>query len=160
MIGYMAMAVVLKGTLWPYNGESNEQRLAGSAVNDSPAPKPCILIVEDEVLVRMFAVDALEDEGFQVEECATAAEALAKLRELATVTAAIVDLGLPDRPGDELAIELRKIRTDLPIVIASGRSERELKERFALDHRLGIVVKPYTGPMLLNALQDVGVTAA
>lgn len=129
-------------------------------MNDSPAPKPCILIVEDEVLVRMFAVDALEDEGFQVEECATAAEALAKLRELATVTAAIVDLGLPDRPGDELAIELRKIRTDLPIVIASGRSERELKERFALDHRLGIVVKPYTGPMLLNALQDVGVTAA
>ena len=131
-----------------------------AAVSESPAPKPCILIVEDEVLVRMFAVDALEDEGFHVEECSTAAEALEKLRELSTVTAAVVDLGLPDRPGDELAIELRKIRTDLPIVIASGRSERELKERFALDHRLGIVVKPYTGPMLLNALQDVGVTAA
>jgi len=119
--------------------------------------KPCILIVEDEVLVRMFAVDALEDEGFKVEESATAAEALAKLQALPQIVAAIVDLGLPDRPGDQLATELRSLRADLPILIASGRSERELKERFLLDGRVGIVVKPFTAPMLLEALEKLGV---
>ncbi len=121
--------------------------------------KPLILIVEDEVLVRMFAVDALEDEGFSVEESADAAEALAKLQTLSSqITAVIIDLGLPDRPGDQVAAEMRMIRPNLPILIASGRSERELKERFVLDGQVGIVVKPFTGPMLLDALEKIGVT--
>jgi DNA-binding response OmpR family regulator len=120
--------------------------------------KPRILIVEDEVLVRMFAVDALEDEGFSVEESATASEALNKLQALnSQIVAAIIDLGLPDRPGDQVAAEMRALRADLPILIASGRSERELKERFVLDGRVGIVVKPFTGPMLLHALEKIGV---
>ncbi len=123
---------------------------------DSSQDSKRILIVEDEVLVRMFAVDCLEDEGFKVVESANAAEALQKLD--ATIIAAIVDLGLPDRPGDELAAELRALRSDLPILIASGRSERELKERFALAGQIGIVVKPFTGPMLLDALEKIGVT--
>lgn len=126
-----------------------------STDNDS---RPCILIVEDEVLVRMFAVDALEDEGFKVVESATAAEGISKLQSLGSqVTAAIIDLGLPDRSGDQLATELRAIDGQLPILIASGRSERELKERFVLDGRVGIVVKPFTGPMLLEALEKIGV---
>jgi DNA-binding response OmpR family regulator len=117
------------------------------------------LIVEDEVLVRMFAVDALEDEGFKVVESATAAEALANLQSLGSrLVAAIVDLGLPDRPGDQLATDMRAIDGNLPILIASGRSERELKERFVVDGRVGIVVKPFTGPMLLDALAKIGVT--
>ena len=130
-------------------------------MGDQPAgsTKPCILIVEDEVLVRMFAVDALEDEGFKVEESANAAEAMAKLTALqAQIVAVIIDLGLPDRSGDQVANEMRALRGDLPILIASGRSERELKERFVLDGRVGIVVKPFTGPMLLDALEKLGVT--
>ena len=120
--------------------------------------KPRILIVEDEVLVRMFAIDALEDEGFSVEESANAAEALTKLQTLSSeIAAVIIDLGLPDRPGDQVAAEMRAIRGDLPILIASGRSERELKERFVLDGRVGIVVKPFTGPMLLDALEKIGI---
>jgi DNA-binding response OmpR family regulator len=121
--------------------------------------KPCILIVEDEILVRMFAVDALEDEGFKVEECSTAKEALDKLHALQSeIVAVIVDLGLPDRPGDELAAEMRALRSDLPILIASGRSERELRDRFHVDNKIGIAVKPFTGPMLLHALEKLGVT--
>jgi DNA-binding response OmpR family regulator len=124
----------------------------------SPTSKPCILIVEDEVLVRMFAVDALEDEGFKVEESASAAEAIAKLQALqGRIAAAIIDLGLPDRSGDHVAAEMRAFRSDLPILIASGRSERELRERFVMDGRIGIVVKPFTGPMLLDALEKLGV---
>ena len=128
-------------------------------VDSAPNSKPCILIVEDEVLVRMFAVDALEDEGFKVEESENAAQALTKLAAIGPkIAAVIVDLGLPDRPGDQLATEMRAMCPDLPVLIASGRSERELKERFVLDGRVGIVVKPFTGPMLLEALQQMGVT--
>src|SRR5690606_28912517 len=117
-----------------------------------------ILIVEDELLVRMFAVDALEDAGFEVREAGTAAEAIHALDQLGDqVAAIIIDLGLPDRSGDQLAVELRELRPELPIVIASGRSEREIRERFAGDSRLGILVKPYTASMLLDSLEQVGV---
>lgn len=121
--------------------------------------RPCILIVEDEVLVRMFAVDALEDEGFKVVESATAAEAMTQLQALGSqLAAAIIDLGLPDRSGDQLAAEVRAAQPALPILIASGRSERELKERFVIDSRVGIVIKPFTAPILLEALEKIGVT--
>ncbi len=118
-----------------------------------------ILVVEDEFLVRMFAVDVLEDAGFRVLQAGTAAEAIQALQAAADVRAALVDIGLPDRPGDQLAAEIRALRSDLPIVIASGRSGRELRERFAGNPGIAILVKPYTGPLLLEVLAEVGVAA-
>jgi len=120
----------------------------------------CILFVEDEALVRMFAVDSLEEAGFRVEQAGSGTEALARLRELQSEVAAIViDLGLPDRPGDEVASEMRALLAGVPILIASGRSERELRQRFSVDERVAIMVKPYTGPMLIEALASLGVVA-
>lgn len=112
------------------------------------------------MLVRMFAVDALEDAGFQVEQAGDAAEGLKMLADLPIdLAAAIVDLGLPDRTGDLLAADMRALRADLPILIASGRSERELRDRFTSDPRIGTLVKPYTASMLVDALASLGVIA-
>jgi CheY-like chemotaxis protein len=122
------------------------------------APTPAILLVEDELLVRMFAVDALEDAGFRVLQAGTAAEALQALQGSPDVRAALVDIGLPDRPGDQLATEIHALRADLPIVIASGRSGRELRDTFAGNQRVTVLVKPYTASLLLDALAAVGVT--
>jgi DNA-binding NtrC family response regulator len=122
------------------------------------AVSPAILIVEDEFLVRLFAVDALEDAGFRVLQAETAAQALQVLRAEPGARAAIIDIGLPDRPGDQLAAEVQALRPHLPMVIASGRSGRELRERFAQQARVAILVKPYTAHLLLEALAEVGVT--
>ena len=118
----------------------------------------CVLIVEDGILVRMFAVDALQEAGFDVAEASSGAEALAALEARAgELVAIIIDLGLPDRSGDEVAAEVRGRYASLPILIASGRSERELKDRFASDPRVAILAKPYTEPLLLQALQQLGI---
>jgi CheY-like chemotaxis protein len=121
-----------------------------------------ILIVEDELLVRMFAIDALEDEGFEVAQAGDASEALNLLNaeDARKLAAIVIDLGLPDRSGDQLAAEIRAMRPDLPIVIASGRSERELKDRFSADKRVAILVKPYTSTLLIDALASLGVQAS
>jgi DNA-binding response OmpR family regulator len=74
------------------------------------------------------------------------------------VVAAIIYLGLPDRPGDEVAAEVRARNSTLPILIASGRSERELKDRFAGDVAIEVLAKPYTESMLLAALKQLGVS--
>lgn len=125
------------------------------------ASATCILIVEDEALVRMFAADALEDAGFRVEQASSGAEALDQWQSLRHLLGAvIIDLGLPDRPGDEVAAEIRARHGDLPILIASGRSEKELRDRFVIDTRVAVIAKPYTGPMLIETLGTLGVSAA
>jgi len=128
-------------------------------MTDQLSAPPCILIVEDEMLVRMFAVDALEDVGFQVLQAGDAAEATRVLAGTSDLSAVIVDMGLPDRPGDQVAAEMRAKLQNLPILIASGRSERELKDKFAADKRVGVLVKPYTASMLIGALSALGVPA-
>lgn len=127
-------------------------------MSDSSSSQARILVVEDEVLVRLFAVDALDEAGFKVEEAANATEALRAVERLKKeLTAVIIDLGLPDRSGDEVAAEIRRVLAEVPILIASGRSERELREKFSGDRRVGSLVKPYTGPMLVEALASLGV---
>jgi CheY-like chemotaxis protein len=121
-------------------------------------PAPRILLVEDELLVRMFAVDVLEECGFKIEEAGTAQEALDLLAKIpGAPVAAVLDLGLPDRSGDSLADEIRRLHPQLPIVIASGRSEREIRDRFATDPLVAALVKPYTASLLLETLSRLGV---
>ena len=128
-------------------------------MTDYPPGSLRILIVEDEMLVRMFAVDALEDAGFQVVQAGDATEAIAATQGAPDVSAVIIDMGLPDRSGDQLAAEMRAQSPTLPILIASGRSERELKDKFAADPRIAVLVKPYTAAMLIGALDSLGVKA-
>jgi len=126
-------------------------------VEDDGEP-PCILIVEDEALVRMVIVDTLETLGFRVEEAGSATEAINKVKARdGRIAAAIVDVGLPDRKGDALAGELRAMHADLPIVIASGYGEGALKDRFGGDPRIGFLGKPYQNEQLEAALRGLGV---
>jgi DNA-binding response OmpR family regulator len=129
------------------------------SAEDAAAPA-AILLVEDEFLVRLFAIDALEDAGFRVFPAETAAQALQVMRDAPGLRAAVIDMGLPDRPGDQLVADVQALRAGLPIVIASGRSGRELREQFSQHSRVAILVKPYTAHLLLEALAEVGVAPA
>jgi CheY-like chemotaxis protein len=123
------------------------------------AAPPCILLVEDEALVRMVTVDALRDCGFRVEEAASATEALAKVGELkGRIDAAIIDVGLPDRRGDGLAVELRALHARLPIVIASGYGDA-FHEGLAGDALVKLLGKPYDSEQLSGILGQLGVRA-
>ena len=117
-----------------------------------------ILVVEDEPLIRLFVADILEDVGFTVEEAANAEEAIGKLgSNTMPFDAVIIDVGLPDRPGDVLAEQLRGMWKDLPIVIATGHDRSVLGQRFGHDTRVRVLGKPYYGDMLLAALSAMGV---
>jgi DNA-binding response OmpR family regulator len=117
-----------------------------------------VLVVEDEPLIRLFVADILEDAGFTVEEAAHAAEAVSHMGAGGDpFVAVVIDVGLPDKRGDELARELRAGWPDLPIVIASGHDKNVLAQNFAGDGKVRVLGKPYYGDMLLDALRAMGV---
>jgi DNA-binding response OmpR family regulator len=112
------------------------------------------LLVEDELLVAMVAVDALEDLGFRVLEASSASRAL----ELAQahpdgIAFAMIDLGLPDRPGEELVCELRGLYPTLPILIASGKGAGAIDSSVRSLANIVFVTKPYDFEDLRKAVE-------
>ena len=79
-----------------------------------------ILLVEDDVFVRLMTFDLLVEFGYEVVEASTGAEA----RELFANRPDIVitDINLPDIDGLDLASEFRAMAPGVPIIIASGNA--------------------------------------
>lgn len=122
--------------------------------------KHMILLVEDEVLVAAVAAETLREFGFEVVEVTTAKAALDRaIKDIAGLKAAIVDIGLPDKKGDVLAAELRKLRSDLPIIVATGHSGDAVPKELRDSAKFAILGKPYDSTELRKALSDVGVVA-
>jgi len=113
------------------------------------------LVVEDEALVALIAEEALSGLGFDVEVAASGKEALAAF-ERATPDLAVIDVGLPDMRGDELAMRVRAGAPETPILMASGYDAAEIAARFPADARLVIVAKPYTEGDLAAAVIQLG----
>jgi CheY-like chemotaxis protein len=127
-------------------------------VLDAPAATGRILVVEDEVLLQMLAVETLEDVGLQVEVSGTGTDALNKLRlQPQGFEAAVVDIGLPDRKGPSLVSEMRALHAGMPIIVASGQDFAELRRTFGSDPKISILPKPYTTEALIATLQGLGV---
>ena len=78
------------------------------------------LIVEDEPLVRLSAIDMIEEMGFVVLEAEDAPEALGHLRDGQRIDILFCDVGLPGMRGPELAREAKALRPDLRVIFASG----------------------------------------
>lgn len=80
-----------------------------------------VLVVEDEVLIRMMVSEALRVRGLTVVETATAEEALTVLQSETPVELVLSDVRLPGAMnGVELAAWIRNSRPDLKIVIAAS----------------------------------------
>lgn len=83
--------------------------------------KPVALIVEDEILVRMMAVDVFEQAGFSVLEASNATEAMAILGGRDDVAALFTDIEMPGGPsGLVLAHEIHALHPGMVLLIASG----------------------------------------
>lgn len=116
----------------------------------------CVLLVDDEPLVRMLLADTLDSLGFRVEEAGSATEAISRYRAAGSgIDAAIIDIGLPDRKGDGLALELRAMRKDLPIIISSGYDERTLRDRFDEDDLIRFLGKPFVAEQLEAVMRSL-----
>jgi len=97
------------------------------------AIKVAVLIVEDEPLVRMLAVDVVEDAGFEVLEAGNSDEAVRILESRPDVRIVFTDIDMPgSMDGLKLAAAVRGRWPPIEIVVTSGHcdvSPNELPER-------------------------------
>ncbi|AIQ71482.1 response regulator transcription factor [Paenibacillus graminis] len=81
-----------------------------------------ILIADDDVYIRELVTLFLRNEGFDILEAADGAEALALMEE-AQVDLVILDVMMPHMDGWELCREIRRINTNIPLLMVTVKAE-------------------------------------
>ena len=110
-------------------------------MTDTPAANG-VLVVEDEALVRMLVVKALEEVGFSVREAAEAHTAMELLRADEGIRLMVTDVGLPGLNGRRLADQARAHRPGMKVLFMTGYADSTLIEK-ALPEGFGLIHKPF-----------------
>jgi DNA-binding NarL/FixJ family response regulator len=120
-----------------------------------PNERTTCLLVDDHETIRSSLASLLENEGFVVVDAAgTGAEAVSKL-ERHRPTLAIVDYGLPDFNGLEVAREAARIAPETLLVLFTGEASMTMvRDALAAGVR-GIVVKDVPPTHLMRAIDAV-----
>jgi DNA-binding response OmpR family regulator len=112
-----------------------------------------VLVVDDEAKIRDVVRDYLTDAGFAVSAAADGASALDAARAQPP-DLVVLDLGLPDQDGLDVARDLRR-RSAVPIIMLTARSDE-------IDRVLGLelgaddyLVKPFSPRELVARVRAV-----
>jgi two-component system, response regulator PdtaR len=114
---------------------------------------PLVLVVEDVVLVRLYAVSLLEEAGFRTLQAGSADEAIALLEARKDIRIVFTDIHLPgSMDGLRLAHAIRHRWPPIELVLTSGHArvdEENMPERGLF---LG---KPYGAPELVQTVRSL-----
>jgi signal transduction histidine kinase/ActR/RegA family two-component response regulator len=128
---------------------------AGSLANERSLPQSTghgerIMYVDDEEALVFLLERALKKMGYRVTGFADATLALGAFRSRPEdFDVVITDLSMPYLPGPDLAVELRRIRPDVPIIMTSGFIR---PEDIKMAQRLGINQLVYKA----NTIEELG----
>jgi len=129
--------------------------LASRVLFPDPAERtPTILVVEDEVLIRVVIAAYLQECGFKVLEAGTAAEAIQILDvDLTPVDLVFTDVKMPgDMDGFALAQWIRANRPGLHVVLTSG-DEMKCKTAKDLCENEPFFAKPYDVAIVVTQIR-------
>jgi CheY-like chemotaxis protein len=111
-----------------------------------------VLVVEDEVLVRLAVAETLRDEGYSVIEAANGDEALEVLATSTQIDVVFTDVNMPGSlDGAALGRYVRSTRPGLKVIVASGRVARAA----ALEAADVFLAKPYDPENIVKAVGSV-----
>lgn len=111
-----------------------------------------ILYAEDDQTLAFLTKDNLEQNGYEVVHCADGNSCLDAFAQQA-FDLCILDIMLPKKDGFEIATEIRKVNSDVPIIFLSAKT---LKEDRIKGLRLGAddyLVKPFSIEELLLKIE-------
>lgn len=110
-----------------------------------------VLLVDDDPVVLDILGTGLSQAGYSVDACAEAGAALRWYQDT-TPDIAVVDVGLPDMSGTDLAREL--LRAEFrPVLILSNYNDEEIVRRAITSGVVGYLVKPLTVEQLIPSLE-------
>jgi len=121
-----------------------------------PTGKERILFVDDEAPIAKIGDKALERLGYTVSIRTSSIEALALFRTKPNdFDLVITDMTMPNMTGDSLAIELMKIRPDIPVILCTGYSKKISDESASEMGIKAFLYKPIVKAYLAKTVRKV-----
>ncbi len=116
----------------------------------------CILVVEDEVFIRLIVSEELEEAGFEVCQAANGDEAARLISDAARpFTMMITDIHMPGQvDGLQLATLMHGRFPEAPIVYTTGRPD-VVAELEPLDDDHVLLSKPFVPSALLELVRQL-----
>jgi signal transduction histidine kinase len=115
-----------------------------------------VLVVEDDPGVLDIVVETLTEWGYGILTAGNSHGALDLIRSGTRIDLLFSDIVMPESlNGIELAIEARRIRPGLPILLTSGYADRALSDQTPLPADIEIIAKPYRLDELARKLREV-----
>ncbi len=126
------------------HGESGQLFSSEISEDEKWTGEGTVLFADDEDSVLAVGRDILEYLGFKVLTAEDGREAVEIFSENADeIVLAILDLTMPHLSGDEVYREIRRIRSNIPVIISSGFSRQDIMHRFSGKRLAGFIQKPY-----------------
>jgi len=137
--------------------EENAQRIEKeSQAMEMPGGKETVLLVEDEVILRVLGVKVLKRLGYQVLEADSGGDALVIAeRHTEPIHLLLTDVVMPGMNGRELAERMTKMHPEMKVLYTSGYAENVIAHRGVIEQGLNFIGKPYAPQQLAKKLRDI-----
>jgi CheY-like chemotaxis protein len=127
-----------------------------SKINRPPEKGKRIMLVEDDEDVRITMTKALTNAGYKIFACSTGREAITKFDlKKSKYSLYIIDYGLPDINGVELAKSFILRDTEINILLTTGYNALMLQEHSGFICKHQILMKPFTLPELYGKVRSI-----
>src|SRR6059036_2592838 len=111
-----------------------------------------VLVVDDQDSIRHFVSKALEEDGYAVQTTASVREAREAIeRDMPDL--AILDLKLPDGTGLELLREIKRVQSEVPVIVMTAFGELETAVEAMSAGAFWFVKKPFQNEELLALIE-------
>jgi CheY-like chemotaxis protein len=117
--------------------------------------KQVVLIVDDDDSVRKVIMRALETFGFATVGANDGNKAVETFTEQqSAIDCIIVDMSMPGMDGEQTFHALRKVGPTPPVLLASGHSADEMRDRYGTVGFSGYLQKPFQLTSLADIVRD------
>jgi signal transduction histidine kinase len=144
---YLPRSADIPAVALPENDPASLRKTSGAVV---------VLVVEDDEMVLTLASDILREFGYRLLTASDAAAALVILKGDEPIDILFSDVAMPGgMNGVQLAIEARRLRPTIKVLLTSGYPATMLASEHGLERNTPLLGKPYRPQELVDNFRNI-----
>ena len=141
--------------LLPVAHEAMASRTTTPLAFNAASPPRSILLIDDEPAVRLVTGRMLSELGHRVVTADSGRRGIELLKREPTIDLVVLDLTMPEQSGESTLDELRRVRSNIPVLITSGFQAEDASTLLQRPNVVGFLDKPHTMTSLEMLLASV-----
>jgi DNA-binding NtrC family response regulator len=127
------------------------------SLNQSELPhgEETILLVDDDEITLDIVTDMLSRFGYNIIRANNGESALNVIKKEEPIHLVILDMNMPGMSGQDCLKEIKKISSQVKVIISTGDPGTVSEEKSAQDSAEGYIAKPFRLQDILTQIRDV-----